>query len=205
MIESNVIDGVDLARGKQIGGGRGVGIGVTWNATATIRGNLIRRYWKGVGGFVDAQITVEENVVEHMAAWGFSLWDAGYGRPAGFFLRNVVYDTGACGASVIRGHEGPPFPGRFVQNVMVMTGQDPRYDEGEPYCHQEPIARHAVPSDFTIAGNLLHRNRIRDDQPAPGDVDTKAFRHRLQTVWDRLNAWPPIRESDFGRDFALGS
>ena len=36
-IEDNVIDGVDKAGGRVAGGGRGVGIGLTWNATASIR------------------------------------------------------------------------------------------------------------------------------------------------------------------------
>jgi len=142
--------------------------------------------------------------VEHIATWGLSLWDAGYGRPAGFFLRNVVYDTGACGASVIRQADGPPFPGRFVQNVMVMTGQNPRYDDGEPYCYQEPIAQHAVPAAYTIAGNLLHRNRTANDAPAPGDVNERAFRYRLKSLWTPLSAWPALRESDFWKDFGLG-
>lgn len=204
VIESNVIDGVDLARGAVVGGGRGVGIGVTWDAQAAIRGNLVRRYWKGIGGFVNAQITVEENVVEHVATWGLSLWDAGKGRPAGFFLRNVIYDTGACGASIIRENEGPPFPGRLVQNVFIMTGQDPRYDSGEPYCFQEPIARHAVPSAFSIAGNLLHGNRIADGLPAPGDVDDRAFRYRMKAIWERLQAWTALKESDFWKDFGTG-
>jgi hypothetical protein len=200
-IEANLIDGVDLARGSRIGGGRGVGIGVTWDARADIRGNLVRRYWKGIGGFVNAQITVEENVVEHIATWGLTLWDAGYGRPSGFFLRNVIYDTGACGASVIRESEDPPFPGRMVQNVLVMTGQDPRYDGGEPYCFQEPIARHAVPTAFTIAGNILHKNRVPEDLPAPDDVDDKAFQYRVRSLWGRLAPWPLLRESDFWADF----
>ena len=52
MIEGNWIDGVDLARGERIGGGRGVGIGATWNAYANVRGNVVRRYWKGIGAFV---------------------------------------------------------------------------------------------------------------------------------------------------------
>lgn len=203
VIEANVIDGVDLARGKRVGGGRGVGIGVTWDAKAEIRGNLVRRYWKGIGGFVDAEITVEDNVVEHIATWGLTLWDAGKGRPSGSFLRNVVYDTGACGISIIRESEDPPFPGRMIQNILVMTGQDPRYDTGEPYCHQAPIARHAVPSSFAIAGNLQYRNRIPGDQPAPGDVDEKTFRYRLSTLKDRLAAWPPILESDFWNDFGI--
>lgn len=204
VIESNVIDGVDLARGKVVGGGRGVGIGVTWDSQAAIRGNLVRRYWKGIGGFVNAQITVEENVVEHIATWGLSLWDAGSGRPAGFFLRNVVYDTGACGASIIRQNEGPPFPGRLVQNVFIMTGQDPRYDSGEPYCFQLPIARHAVPAAFSIAGNILHENRIADGKPDPDDVGERAFLYRMKAIWERLQPWTALRESDFWKDFGGG-
>jgi hypothetical protein len=48
VIEGNLIDGVDKARGSSVGGGRGVAIGVTWNARAQIRGNLVKRYWKGI-------------------------------------------------------------------------------------------------------------------------------------------------------------
>jgi hypothetical protein len=91
----------------------------------------------------------------------------------------------------------------MVQNILVMTGQDPRYDSGEPYCYQVPIARHAVPSTFAIAGNLQYRNRIPDDQPAPDDVDERTFRYRLSTLKDRLGAWPPILESDFWHDFVI--
>ena len=57
-----------LACGKALGGGRGVGIGVTWNAKAGIRGNLVRRYWKGIGLFVDAEGTVVENIIEDILA-----------------------------------------------------------------------------------------------------------------------------------------
>ena len=84
-IVDNVIDGVDLAVGKRIGGGRGVGIGCTWNAKAEIRGNLIRRYWKGIGLFLDADGVVQENVVTEIATWGLTLWDAGRGHPRGSF------------------------------------------------------------------------------------------------------------------------
>jgi hypothetical protein len=86
-----------------------------------------------------------------------------------------------------------------------MTGQDPRYDDGEPYCFQKPIADHAVPPSFTIAGNLLHQNRIANGASSPDDVDERSFRYRVQTIWNRLSLWPPVRESDFIRDFALGS
>lgn len=205
VIEANVIDGVDLARGSRIGGGRGVGIGCTWNAFATVQGNLVRRYWKGIGAFVDAQLTARENVVEHVATWGLTLWDAGYGRPAGIFERNVVYESGACGASIVRGSELPPPPGRFVQNVLVRTGQDPRYDGGEPYCFQMPIARHAVPSAFPIAGNVLFDNRLSGGDADSEDLSSEEFRNRMRPIWDRLNAWPPLRESDFWSRFRDGS
>ena len=39
----NLIDGVDKATSKIAGGGRGVAVGVTWNAEATIEKNLIKR------------------------------------------------------------------------------------------------------------------------------------------------------------------
>jgi hypothetical protein len=201
VIEANIIDGVDLARGSRIGGGRGVGIGCTWNAFATVQGNLVRRYWKGIGAFVDAQLTARENVVEHIATWGLTLWDAGYGRPSGTFERNVVYDTGACGASIVRGSALPPPPGRFVQNVLVKTGQDPRYDRGEPYCYQVPIARHSVPDNFAISGNVFFDNRLTGGDPGTDDLAPEEFRNRMRPIWDRLGAWPPLRESDFWKEF----
>ena len=196
-IVGNVIDGVDLARGTRVGGGRGVGIGVTWNATAEIRGNLVKRYWKGIGAFMNAQVTVEDNVVEQVATWGLTLWDAGVGRPSGTFTRNVVYRSGACGASVIRANSDPPPPGRFVENVLVQTGQDPRYDSGEPYCFQEPIARHAVPDAFIIAENVQFSNRMAGNQPAPGDLDEKAFRAKLETIRAAHARWPSLMQSEF--------
>ena len=202
VIEDNIIDGVDLARGDEVGGGRGVGIGATWDADAVIRGNLVRRYWKGIGGFVDAQITVEENVVEHIATWGMTLWDAGEGRPSGFFLRNVVFDTGACGVSIVRDNAGLPFPGRLVQNVIVQTGQDSRYDSGEPYCYQLPIAEHAVPPKFTISDNVFYRNRTQGGQPAAADYPETGFRYRLQKAIVWLGDWKAPRESDFYKDFS---
>ncbi len=201
VIEANVIDGVDLARGARVGGGRGVGIGCTWNSFASIRGNLVRRYWKGIGVFVDAQVTAQENLVEHVATWGVTLWDAGKGRPSGIFERNVIYDTGACGASIVRATDLPPPPGRFVQNVIVHTGQDPRYDSGEPYCFQLPIARHAVPGDYAVAGNVLFENRIAGGAGAEGDLDRATFENRMRPLWDKLGSWPAVRESDFWKAY----
>jgi hypothetical protein len=203
VIEGNWIDGVDVARGTRVGGGRGVGIGATWNAYATVRGNVVRRYWKGIGVFVDAQVTAEENVIEHIATWGVSLWDAGHGRPSGFFQRNVIFDTGACGASIVRTSDLPPAPGRFVQNIVMKTGQDPRYDSGEPYCYQMPIAKHAAPQIFSIGGNVLGQNRLGADLPSNDDLEESVFRQRAQPIWDQLARWRVLRETDFWKEVVM--
>ncbi len=194
-ITGNVIDGVDLALGRNAGGGRGVGIGLTWNARATVRGNLVRRYWKGIGVFVNAQATVEENIVERLATWGLSLWDADHGRPQGFFRGNAVDSTGACGALIARGAADPPEPGWLRENLFLRTGQNPRYDSGEPYCFQVAIARHAASTGFTVEGNLFLANREAGGAAGSGDLDPEAFQTRAQPLLARLAAWPSLRES----------
>jgi hypothetical protein len=195
-ITGNVIDGVDLALGRHAGGGRGVGIGLTWNARATVRGNLIRRYWKGIGVFVNARATVEENIVEHVATWGLSLWDADQGKPQGFFRGNAVDSTGACGAMIARSSTGPPEAGCLRENLFLRTGQNPKYDSGEPYCFQVAIARYAASDDLTLEGNLFLDNREAGGAVGSGDLDRAAFLARAQPLLARLAAWPSLQESD---------
>ena len=195
-IRDNVVDGVDKARGAQVGGGRGVGIGLTWDARATIEGNLVRRYWKGIGVFVDAQATVRRNVVEDILTWGLAYWGAGEGRPAGWFEDNVVYRTGACGALLDRSSGGEP-SGSFLRNTLVRTAQDPRYDSGEPYCPQAPIARVNGPAGFAVADNLLFDNRQPGNATPEPQVDGGAMRARMQTLRASLGRSPALREAYF--------
>jgi hypothetical protein len=202
-IVDNVIDGVDLAAGCAVGGGRGVGIGVTWNARATIRGNLVRRYWKGIGLFVDADGQVEENVVEQVATWGLSLWDAAQGRPRGVFRGNAVDSTGACGAMILR--LAPGEAGELTANAFCRTGQNPKYDSGEPYCHQMAIARHEAPEGFRIAQNLLFQNREPGGAPGSLDQDRREFEANIAPFCLRLSLWNAARESAFYRRHALGT
>jgi hypothetical protein len=194
-ITGNVIDGVDLTLGRGAGGGRGVGIGLTWNARATLRGNLVRRYWKGIGVFVDARATVEENIVEHVATWGLSLWDADQGRPQGFFRGNAVDSTGACGAMIARASPDPPEAGCLLENLFLRTGQNPKYDSGEPYCFQTAIARYAAPDGFPVAGNLFLGNREAGGATGSGDLERGIFLERARPLLARLAAWPSLRES----------
>jgi hypothetical protein len=157
-ITDNVIDGVDAASGARVGGGRGVGIGMTWDARATVERNLVRRYWKGIGVFVDADATLRENVVEDVLTWGIALWGPGDAAPSARIERNAVHGTGACGVFLDL-PAGRGTPGSLVDNLVLRTGRNPRYDPGEPYCWQRPIARHRVPPGFVESGNLLHDNR----------------------------------------------
>lgn len=172
LIEDNLIDGVDKAGGRLRGGGRGVGIGLTWNASAEIRRNRVTRYWKGIGVFVEAQALIEENVVEELLTWGIALWDAGAGRPAARIRRNVVFDTGACGISLSRARSGEPAAGFCAENIVAKTGQDARYDSPEHYCAQCPIAADSLTADFAVGENWIWGNRRA--LPADSNYDRAA-------------------------------
>ncbi|HUF26150.1 MAG TPA: right-handed parallel beta-helix repeat-containing protein [Gemmatimonadaceae bacterium] len=200
-IRDNVVDGVDKASGARVGGGRGVGIGLTWDAEANVEGNLVARYWKGIGVFVDAQATVRHNVVEDILTWGIAYWGAGEGRAVAVIEENAIHETGACGAMISRATGGEDPPGAFRRNAIVRTGQNPRYDSGEPYCTQRPIARASVPEGFEMSGNLLFDNR----QPGPSDKDEDLIRahfmERVSSLAEPLGASEATRASMFYRLF----
>ena len=202
VITGNVVDGVDKARGSRIGGGRGVAIGLAWNAFADVRGNLVKRYWKGIGVFVDAWGCVQGNVIEDIIAWGIAYWDADKGKPVGFFEDNVIYGTGACGASITcRQTVAPTLECRFVRNVVTKTGQDPKYDDPEYYCYQTALALHAVPEGFVIADNLFYNNRRGSDDLPNNDIGRDEFLEKIRPVCERLSQSPVLKQSDFVRDF----
>ncbi len=159
LIEDNLIDGVDKAGARTRGGGRGVGIGLTWDARAELRRNRVTRYWKGIGVFVDAQAVIEENLVEEILTWGIAVWDAGKGRPRAVIRRNLIFDTGACGISLSRRQAGEPAPGSCAENLLAQTGKDARYDAPDRYCAQCPIAVHFLPEGFELGVNWLWGNR----------------------------------------------
>ena len=201
VIENNLIDGVDKARGAKIGGGRGVAIGLTWNAKAQVRNNLVRRYWKGIGIFVNAQATVEGNIIEEILTWGIALWDAGKGKPVGKISKNVIYKTGACGASITRSASGQQ-PGYFTFNVLVETAQNPRYDDPDYYCFQCALALHAVPKNFLIANNLFFNNRRATADLPDYNMPQKVFLKALQPLVQELKQNLLFSKSDFLKDFS---
>jgi parallel beta-helix repeat protein len=199
-IEGNIVDGVDKASGARVGGGRGVGIGLTWDAQATIRHNLVRRYWKGIGAFVNARADISENIVEDILTWGIALWGPNGATPSARIRRNVVYRTGACGVMIDR-PAGGAAPGELTDNIIMRSGQNERYDAGEPYCWQRPIARASVPETFSESGNLLTDNRQpRDAGSAPAplpEIDIAALAGHGAALAQALHAHAALRNALF--------
>lgn len=191
-IEGNVIDGIDKARGEAIGGGRGVGIGVTWDAKARIEHNLVRRYWKGIGVFVDANCDVVGNVIEEVLAWGIAYWDGGVGRPVARIEKNLVYDSGACGITISRHTGGAPAPGSCVGNMVVRSGLNPKYDDPMKYRGQCPIYVEAVPEGFVIENNIFFYNRRIQCGSSLDDLTRQEFDRQAPPLLEELSAHPAL-------------
>jgi hypothetical protein len=181
-----VIDGVDWGARGPACGGRGVAIGMTWNARGEVVGNLVRRYWKGIGIFVDAEATVRENIVEDVLTWGITLWDAEKGRPFGDIQWNAVYRTGACGISVTRGLADGRAGSIVAHNAIVRTGQNPKYDSGKVYCQQKAIAVEATRPDLWIGENWCFENREAGGAPGGQDLAEAQFRTGVRGLVARL-------------------
>lgn len=197
IIEGNIIDGIDKAGGRVPGGGRGVAIGITWNAKAKITDNYIARYWKGIGLFVDAVGIVQNNLIEDMSTWGISLWDADKGKPQGFIENNIVYDTGAMGAAITSSTEENP--GFFKDNIIVKTAQNYAYDSPDYYGYQCALALHSVPQDFLIEANLFFGNRRATDDLLDLDVSEAEFQQKLQEKREWIENLKFIGKSEFGK------
>jgi hypothetical protein len=205
VIVDNIVDGVDKATGPRLGGGRGVGIGLTWNARAEVQRNLVTRYWKGIGVFVDAQAVVRHNIIEDVITWGVAYWDAGRGKPVAAIRENVIYRTGACGIALTREAGGLPAAGECTGNLIVRTGQNPKYDDPEYYCPQCPLAVSALPEDFLIADNLLCSNRrMPADDLADGDLALPEFRRAAAPLLSTLAGWPALESARCWRELRGG-
>ena len=201
-IRDNVIDGVDKAAGGRVGGGRGVGIGLTWDASAIVERNLVTRYWKGIGVFGGARATIRHNVVEDILTWGLAYWGAETGGPVATIEENIVYLTGACGAMIERNApDTGAEPGRFTRNVLVRTTQEQRYDSGEPYCPQRPIARIKIPGRFPVSGNLITDVRQPGEWPQEPTISANDLKAAASPLIARLRRYPAFPSARFFSEY----
>ena len=120
-ISNNGWDGIALYRGaigyirdNEISKGRGAGIGVTWDATATILRNHIYEYWKGIGSFGDSRVIARNNIVRDCLGWGIVATGTSYMDAA----NNIVYHNGNCGMAAW----SETASGRFTNNIVVKNG-----------------------------------------------------------------------------------
>ena len=103
-IIGNTWDGVALYRGAiatvsdcHIKDGRGVGIGVTWDASCNAFRNEVTGYWKGIGSFGTSNVTARNNLVHRNLGWGI----IATGESNMEATNNVVYHNGNCGIAPV--------------------------------------------------------------------------------------------------------
>lgn len=102
-IQNNGWDGVALYRGATayiadnvICDGRGAGIGITWDAVATVYWNEISGYWKGIGTFGNSKAVVRNNLVRENLGWGIIATGTSFMDAS----NNIITRNGNCGFAV---------------------------------------------------------------------------------------------------------
>jgi hypothetical protein len=121
LIENNGWDGVALYRGSSaviadntIRGGRGAGIGITWDSNALVYRNLVSGYWKGIGAFGDTFVSARNNAVFDNLGWGI----VATGRSYMEVTNNVIHHNGNCGFAVWE----PTARGACKNNIITSNG-----------------------------------------------------------------------------------
>jgi hypothetical protein len=94
--------------------GRGVGIGVTWDAEATIVGTRIHDQWKGVGAFGSSRVVLTNSIIEDQVGWGVIVTGDAWMEAT----NNVIADNGTTGLAAW--DDGAT--GRFANNVITGNG-----------------------------------------------------------------------------------
>ena len=121
VIRNNGWDGVALYRGAtafisdtDISVGRGAGIGVTWDAAATVLRNRISGYWKGIGSFGSSRVVARNNAVFDNLGWGMVITGTSYMEAA----NNVITRNGNCGFALWSNEA----TGIFTNNIVAANG-----------------------------------------------------------------------------------
>jgi parallel beta-helix repeat protein len=166
-IINNTWDGIALYRGATayiadniINGGRGAGIGITWDATAIAVRNRISNYWKGIGSFGDPRVVAANNAVFDNLGWGIIATGTSYMDAT----NNVVYHNGNCGMAIW----GDDCTGRFSNNIVADNGW-----RDEWVCPCVGIWNAGKLFNFDISYNDVWNNKAGQyrDMPDPTEND----------------------------------
>jgi poly-gamma-glutamate synthesis protein (capsule biosynthesis protein) len=156
VIENNGWDGVALYRGatayiadNSICEGRGAGIGITWDATATVYRNRISGDWKGIGTFGDSRAIVRNNAVYDNLGWGIVATGNSFMEAS----NNVVTRNGNCGFAPW----SETARGTFINNIVTENGW-----REEWVCPCVGIWMNGRPENFVISHNLVWGNQEGD-------------------------------------------
>lgn len=153
IIENNGWDGVALYRGANayiadnvICEGRGAGIGITWDATATVYRNHVSGYWKGIGTFGDSRAVVRNNAVYDNLGWGIIATGNSFMEAS----NNVITRNGNCGFAPW----SETARGTFINNIVTENGW-----RKEWVCPCVGIWMYGKPENFVISHNIVWGNQ----------------------------------------------
>lgn len=182
-IINNTWDGVALYRGATaviadnvIQQGRGVGVGITWDATATVVRNQISQFWKGIGSFGATRVICRNNIVFHCLGWGIIATGTSYMDCA----NNIIFRNGNCGF----GLWGPDAHGRMTNNVIVLNGWRDQW-----VCPRVGVWNYGHPLLFPMSYNVLWDNVEGDWRDMP-DYTGEYSNVHLDPLWDTLTFVP---------------
>ncbi|MGB8658049.1 MAG: right-handed parallel beta-helix repeat-containing protein [Candidatus Zixiibacteriota bacterium] len=152
-IENNGWDGVALYRGASayiadnvICEGRGAGIGITWDAVATVYRNQISGYWKGIGTFGDSRAVVRNNAVYDNLGWGIIATGNSFMEAS----NNVVTRNGNCGLAPW----SETAHGIFANNIVTENGW-----RKEWVCPCVGFWMNGKPGNFVVSHNDVWKNK----------------------------------------------
>jgi hypothetical protein len=153
LIENNGWDGIALYRGANayisdnlICEGRGAGIGITWDATASVYRNRISEYWKGIGTFGDSKAVIRNNAVYDNLGWGIIVTGDSFMEAS----NNVVTRNGNCGFAPW----SQTARGVFINNIVTENGW-----RAEWVCPCVGIWMYGLSQNFVISHNDVWGNK----------------------------------------------
>ncbi len=165
LIENNSWDGIALYRGataiildNEIMKGRGAGIGITWDAVATVYRNRISEYWKGIGTFGESRAVVRNNAVFDNLGWGIIATGTSYMDCS----NNVIYHNGNCGFGLWSGEA----TGRVTNCIIADNGWREMW-----VCPPVGVWNNGHPLLFPFTYNVLWGNKDGAFEGMPDLID----------------------------------